>query len=468
MRWFLYITVFASILLADHTNGANRNVVLFVTDDHSPDAGCYGNPVIQTPNLDALCRAGVRFDRAYCTTASCSASRSVILSGLHNHANGHYGHEHSYHHFRAYDSIESLPVRLSKAGYRTGRIGKLHVGPEEVFHFETALPGNARSPVEMADNCRSFLKSSDKRPFFLYFCTADPHRGAGHVPDALHNPNSFGNRPAGYPGVTEVKYKPEEVIVPPFLPDTPVCREELAQYYQSVSRVDQGLGRLVEHLKSAGVFDDTLIIFTSDHGIAFPGGKTTLYQPGMTVPLVVHGPPVTKPGSVTKIMASHVDLTPTILDFAGALEANHAFHGRSWLPVLNDEQHKEWNVTFGSHTFHEITMYYPMRVVRQGQYKLIWNLAHELPYPFASDLWEAPTWQERWSRGMGALYGKRSVRDYIHRPEFELYDLESDPDEVNNLADDVEHANRLKALKAKLQEFQKTTKDPWELKWRYE
>jgi N-sulfoglucosamine sulfohydrolase len=447
---------------------APPNVVLFVTDDHSPDAGCYGNPMIKTPSLDALAVEGIRFDRAYCTTASCSASRSVILTGMHNHANGHYGHEHAYHHFRSFDNVQSLPVLLAKAGYRTGRVGKLHVGPEEVFHFETPIPGNARSPVEMADNCRKFLTAGDGRPFFLYFCTADPHRGGGTVAGDPHKPDAFGNRPGGYPGVGEVIYDPGDIIVPPFLPDTPVCRAELAQYYQSVSRIDQGLGRLVQHLKDAGAYDQTLIIFTSDHGIAFPGGKTTLYQPGMAVPLVVRGPGVKKPGSTTRIMASHVDLTPTILDAAGALPAETSFHGRSWLEAMNREEDQAWNEVYASHTFHEITMYYPMRVVRQGQYKLIWNIAHDLPYPFASDLRDAATWQDRYRQGPETLYGKRTVAQYIHRPEFELYDLEADPDETQNLADKPERAKLLADMKTRLQQFQKRTGDPWELKWRYE
>lgn len=468
MNWKPLLSLILSLVFTTAAHAAAKNVVLFVTDDHSPDAGCYGNPVIQTPHLDALAKNGVRFDRAYCTTASCSASRSVILTGLHNHANGHYGHEHAYHHFRAFDRIESLPVRLAKAGYRTARIGKLHVGPESVFHFETALPGNARSPVQMADNCRKFLAADDGRPFFLYFCTADPHRSGGSIPGAAHNPDPFGNRPEGYPGIEEVTYDPKDVIVPPFLPDTPVCRAELAQYYQSVSRIDQGLGRLVQHLKDAGAFEDTLIIFTSDHGIAFPGGKTTLYQGGMTVPLVVHGPAIKKPGSVTRIMVSHTDLTPTILDFAGALPEGHKLHGRSWLQAMNQTEHPDWNEIYASHTFHEITMYYPMRVVREGRYKLIWNIAHGLPYPFASDLWAAPTWQDRYRQGMDTLYGKRTVGEYIHRPKFELYDLEADPHETTNLAKEEDHAERLAALKGKLQAFQKRTDDPWELKWRYE
>jgi N-sulfoglucosamine sulfohydrolase len=112
-----------------------------------------------------------------------------------------------------------------------------------------------------------------------------------------------------------------------------------------------------------------------------------------------------------------------------------------------------------------MTMYYPMRVVRERRWKLIWNLAHPLPFPSASDLWESATWQDVYRKGKDAGYGKRTVGAYLHRPAFELYDLESDPDEVHNLAGDPKHAERLEALKAKLKAFQQRTDDPWVLKW---
>jgi len=186
------------------------NIVLIVSDDHGVDAvGCYGNPVIKTPNLDGLAAEGVRFTNVFCTTASCSASRSVILTGMYNHANGQYGHQHSYHHFISFPDIKSLPVLLTEAGYRTGRIGKYHVAPDEVYKFDVALRGNSRSPVEMANNCRDFISGDDGRPFFLYFCTSDPHRGGGKAEELQYKPDRFGNRAQGeYPGVKEVKYDP--------------------------------------------------------------------------------------------------------------------------------------------------------------------------------------------------------------------------------------------------------------------
>ena len=479
---FLLTVIFCGL----SATAAPRNVVLFVTDDQSPDAGCYGNLAARTPHLDRLATEGVLMSSAFCTTASCSASRSVILTGQYNHATGQYGHQHSYHHFRTYNGIRSLPVRLNSAGYRTCRIGKYHVGPEKVYKFETVLKANSRSPVEMANKCRPFLNAADKRPYFLYFCTSDPHRGGGTV-KAPYGPNAFGNRPFGFPGVEPIKHDPSRVFVHDFLPDTPVCRAELAQYYQSVSRIDQGLGRLIKLIKESGTYDQTMIIFTSDHGIAFPGAKTTLYEGGMRIPMVIRNPYGRRDGKPCNAMVTLADLTPTILDFARAKPKQPArakrpkgkrkrrrtgpsnvLHGRSFLSALESIDPRGWDEVYASHTFHEITMYYPMRVVRTRRYKLIWNLAHQLPYPFASDLWAAPTWQDIYRQGMSAKYGKRTVKAYIHRAKFELYDLVEDPHEVKNLAASPKHATRLKRLKEKLKAFQQRTRDPWILKWRYE
>ncbi|HNY77794.1 MAG: sulfatase [Sedimentisphaerales bacterium] len=474
-RQFLRLSAAAALATSSWTSvraagAASRrsNVVLIVADDHGRgDLGCYGNRVVRTPHLDALAAEGVRFTHAFCTTASCSASRSVILSGLYNHYNGQYGHEHSYHHFRSFDHVRSLPVLLSQAGYRTARVGKYHVAPEEVYKFDVALPGNSRSPVQMADNCRDFVAGDDARPFFLYFCTSDPHRGGGKATELPHQPDRFGNRDQGYPGIEEVTYDPEKAIVPDYLPDIPECRAELAQYYQAVWRVDQGVGRLINVLKQAGRYDDTIVVYLSDNGIAFPGAKTTLYEPGMNLPCIVRTPWQKNRGIACDALVNYADLAPTILDLAGATPSDYEFHGRSFKSVLEREHVDGWDTTYASHTFHEITMYYPMRVVRERRFKLIWNIAHGLEYPFASDLWESATWQGNLKRG-NTTYGKRTIDAYLHRPRFELYDLQSDPHEVVNLADDPKHKDKLDEMKARLKAFQKRTRDPWILKWDYE
>ena len=462
--------------LSNRVYGAPKNVVMFVVDDQGLDAGCYGNPVIQTPNLDQLAQEGTRFTNAFCTTASCSASRSVILSGLQNHANGQYGHMHSYNNFHSHTNIRTLPVILSESGYRTASVGKYHVQPEAVYHFDQYLKGNqggSRNPVSMANLSESFIRQDSDQPFFLYFCTSDPHRGGGYATDLPFGPNYFGNNQT-YEGVTEVTYQPDDVIVPSYLPDTPECRAELGQYYQSVSRIDQGLGRLIEILKEANQYENTLILYLSDNGIAFPGAKTTLYDPGMNLPLIVRSPDQTQRNLTTNAMVSWVDLTPTILDYAGIdliQEKGNAtpyrFHGRSFLDTLSELNPKGWNVVYASHTFHEITMYYPMRVIRTKRYKYILNLAHQLPYPFASDLHAAPTWQGIIKSG-AKKYGQRDVSAYLQRPRHELYNVEADPHEIVNLADNPEFSNTLKSLQSQLKTFQEETRDPWIVKYKYE
>src|SRR5262249_51824058 len=193
---------------------------------------------------------------------------------------------------------------------------------EEVYRFQTYLKGNqggSRNPVSMAEKCREVIAAKDERPFFLYFATSDPHRGGGTVEDDPQKPDRFGNGPK-YEGVKGASSDPAKLTVPPFLPDPRACRAELAQYYQSVSRVDQGVGRLVAILKECGKYDDTLILYLSDNGMAFPGSKTTLYEPGMRLPLIVRSPGQKTRGKATDAMVTWADLTPTVLEFAGVKE----------------------------------------------------------------------------------------------------------------------------------------------------
>ena len=194
---------------------------------------------------------------------------------------------------------------------------------------------------------------------------------------------------------------------------------------------------------------------------------------------------------VNDALISHTDLTPTLLDAAEGYDADNraprnflsvppvgigenagpkfsCYHGRSWLNLLGKEHGDGWDEVSASHTFHEIQMYYPMRAIRDRRFKLIWNIAAPLPFPFASDLWAASTWQTQHQIGLAAPYGKRTVGSYIQRPAFELYDLQADPAESLNLAGDPAFAFQLESMKARIKAMQHTTDDPWVLKWDYE
>ena len=384
LTWFLMSwALLANADDATKPKPAAKNVVVIVADDLGWQLGCYGDQQAKTPNIDKLAAEGVRFTRAYCTTASCSASRSVLMTGLFNHATGHYGHAHGDGHFSTYDSVRTLPVMMTEAGYRTCSIGKYHLAPEATYHFETyrndGIQGS-RNSVCMAENAKAWITEKDDRPFFLYWCSTDPHRAA----------QGFANSPKDdfYPGVTPTRFKPNEMKVPSWLPDAPEVRQEWAEFYEAINRLDQGVGTLMQALKDSGHWDDTLVLFLADNGPPFPGAKTTLYDPGARLPLIVRDPK--QPHRVTTdALACWADITPTILDWCevtpkpappivprenggspeGARPAKNAktqpvtFHGRSFLKALTDEHAAKngFGEIFGSHTFHEVTMYYPMR-----------------------------------------------------------------------------------------------------------
>src|SRR5262249_18466998 len=173
--------------------------------------------------------------------------------------------------------------------------------------------------------------------------------------------------------------------------DQPEVRQELADYYQAVSRLDHGVGLMLETLRKAGRAEDTLVIFLSDNGIPFPGAKTTQYDAGLHLPLIISSPAQEQRGLTNAAMVNWADITPTILDWARV--QSPALPGRSILPILEKKAPKGWDIVFGSHVFHEVTNYYPMRTMRTRTHKYILNLASPLDFPFASDLYYSKTWQ---------------------------------------------------------------------------
>lgn len=455
------------MLSAQHTENKQPNIVLFVVDDlGTDDAGCYGNPVIKTPGLDYLATQGTRFTHAFCTSSSCSASRSVILTGLYNHATGHYGHTHGEFHFSAFDHIRSLPMILDSAGYRTMHVGKLHVAPRSVFKFDKYHPSkeeypdevwksideapyytfaNSRAPETLAEDMRSFIADTTGSPFFLYFCTFEPHspfRRQGS--DTIY---------------------PQDVIVPSHLPDIQEVREKLAIYYMSMQRADKGLKHLIEVLKETGKWDNTVILFVSDNGRPFPNAKTNLYDPGIRLPFVFRNPYQNTQGIVTDAMVNYADITPTLLDFAGVDLSHYKFHGRSFRSQLDKTKSIGFDTVYASHTFHETQMYYPMRMIRDRNYKFIWNLAFEQPYPLGVGAKEFAGFIERNNL---KYIGKRKVSDYLQRPQYELYDLNADTEEVNNLAYKPKYKAMMEYYIKRLYSFQHTTGDIWDVYQDYE
>lgn len=453
-RWILaalLLPALAPPAVAQDTK--KKNVVLLVADDLGMQLGCYGDRTTRTPNLDRLAAQGTRFTHGFASVASCSASRATLLTGMPTHQCGQFGHAHAEHNIHSFRQVRSIPLLLSAAGYRTGIVGKLHVQPQAVYPFHVETP--ARNVVQLADQVRVFLAGRNGMPFYLHVGFGEPHRvGAG-----------FGNDAKLAAGVPAVTFDPAAVTVPAFLPDNADTRGEWAGYLQAIARLDHGVGLVLRVLEEAGVMDDTLLIFLSDNGPPFQGAKTTLYDPGVHLPLLVRRPG-SKTAATTNAMASWTDIAPTVFDWAG-VPAPKGLPGRSLLPVLTQERPTGWDVVYGSHQFHEITMYYPMRMVRTRTHKYLLNLAHGLEVPHASDLWASTTWQGVLRRG-DRTFGRRTTAAYLNRPREELYDLTADPDEVRNLAADAGAANVLADLRARCRAWQEATSDPWVVKYRHE
>ncbi len=438
-----------------------KNVLLLISDNQTwHDVGCYGNEVVATPNLDRLASEGVRFRQAFATTASCGPSRAVIYSGLLTHSNGQYAHPHAEHNQQIRPTVTTVFERLKKKGYRTGLIGKDHIKPMEKYPIDFKPRGSSRDVVWMAKQAEEFLNikssSSESEPFFLVLSYSDPHPtsrdgiGWGAVRD--------------YPGYQTLKYDPDDINVPGFLPDTAEVRESIAGYYQQISRMDFGVGLALQALEKSGTADETLVIFISDHGTSEPGAMGTHYEPGVRVPFIVRTPNA-KAGHVNEALVAFTDITPTILDWTGTDFDTSEVHGRSFLPVLNQQDPPEWRSALLSHVGHDVFANYPMRTLRHPRYKLIWNLTWQAEYPLPIDTYERRLW-DGIRKNAATHIGPRTVEQFLNRPQLELYDLQADPWETKNLADEPEHANRKAAMVKELVSKLEKQGDPWLRKYR--
>lgn len=432
---------------------AKRNILLMIADDLGRDLGCFGNGGAVTPELDALAARSVSFDNAFCTTASCSSSRSVIYSGRQNHEIGHYGHEHGINHFSTFDDTATLPAIFNDAGFLTAIIGKVHVGPEAVYPWTMRMEGNGRDVSSIAARARSVVDraAQEGRPFHMTIGFQDPHRARGR--------KSFANE-TDWPGVDARKFSPEADEVPDYLPDLPEVREELAEYHQAVNRLDQGVGMVLRVLADTGVEDDTLVLFISDNGVPFLNAKSTLYAAGCRLPFLLRVPGGPQ-GLRNPNFVSLIDILPTFMDWAGIGPDDPARRGRSLLPILGQTEMQDgWRHVFGSHTFHEVTNYYPVRCLRTDRYSYLKNVAWRLDFPLASDIYGSLTF-EAVRKHPPHMIGGRSVRDFFRRPHEELYDLTADPHETRNIASDPAHSDTLAAMRQQVEDWQKQTRDPW-------
>ncbi|XP_012534766.1 N-sulphoglucosamine sulphohydrolase isoform X1 [Monomorium pharaonis] len=464
------------------TDTAQKNVLLLLADDAGFEMRSYLNKICQTPNLDKLAKKSLLFNNAYTSVSSCSPSRSAILTGLPSHQNGMYGLHHGVHHFNSFDNIQSLPKILKKSNIRTGIIGKKHVGPSNVYPFDFAYTEENNSILQVGRNIthikllvREFFSQNKTQPFFLYVAFHDPHR-CGHThPEYGNFCEKFGNGDVGMgtiPDWNPIYYQWEQVKVPYYVQDTEAARRDIAAQYTTISRLDKGVGLVLEELENAGFKDNTLVIYTSDNGIPFPNGRTNLYDPGMAEPMMISSPIYGhRKNSVTYSMTSLLDIVPTILDWFNVTYVDEDSNeisssqltGKSLLPLLLEEPIENNTAIFASQTHHEVTMYYPMRAIRTKRHKLIHNINYRMPFPIDQDFYVSPTFQDILNRTKNHQFlpWYKSLKKYYQRPEWELYDLKFDPEELNNIASKPSVKSIFVELKKRLLNWLETTKDPW-------
>ena len=429
--------------------GKRPNILLIVSDDNGPHFSCYGDPNVTTPHLDGLAAEGVRLQRAFVTQSICSPARSSIFTGLYPHQNGQLGlATHNYAMFREF---ANLPSVLKSAGYRTGIIGKLHVNPESAFPFDYRwrdpefISYGSRDVAKIAEMAGSFMKEGGK-PFFLMVNHPDAHapflRQQNGVPPDPLEPKDIGDLSFG--GV-----------------DTDRIRGYIANYYNCIRRLDTGVGLLLDQLAASGHRDDTLVVYVGDHGPNFSRGKGTCYETGLQVPFLLRWPGAISEGLVQEELVSIIDILPTVLDAAG-LEPEESLPGKSLLPLLRGDKTAWREYVFGEWHAGNPRIYFPQRSVRDDRFKLIVSLLDDRPNAPAVQASD-PRW---WVNGATAEEIARApevVRNgyetWMHPPGEELYDLESDPEEFDNLAGRPEFAAIQERLRQALRVWQKQTDD---------
>jgi arylsulfatase A-like enzyme len=403
------------------------NILFLIADDLSWDGlACYGNTAVQTPNLDRLAIEGMRFENCFVSSAQCSPNRSSIFTGCTPHTTST-----SRLHTPMPEWEPSILEPLKQAGYFTGAMRKVHQGEDfnKRFDFYTQDP---KAPFE-----KFFDAVPQGKPFWFQFGSTDPHRP--------YRPGAFS--PA---------HDPAKVRVPAFLPDHPEVRKDLAIYHDYTARFDKECGQVLALLEKRGMLENTLIVVTGDNGMPFPRAKGTCYDPGLRVPLLIKWPRKVKP-SVKRELIAHVDLAPTWLDAAG-LPVPKKMQGRSFLPLLTGGEYKPNTEVFSERNWHD--NFDPIRSVRTDRYKLIINAAPHVPYRPAWDLADSPSWKTIQDLGRRGNLTPAQIRMLDpSRPAAELYDLQKDPDEFNNLATSPAHREVYDDLMRRLSAWMSRTYD---------
>ncbi len=423
---------------------ARPNIIIFHSHDYGQFVHCYGVKTVHTPHFDKLAEEGVRFAQSFCTAPGCSPSRASLFTGRYPHNNGVMGLTHANFAWDLYPGEKHLAQFLKEAGYATVAIGAIHethsgaarLGYQKYINKSKATPGTTAGLAELR------RLAAAGQPFYLYAGFGDTHRqrypsGSGPMSGLV-----------GFPGPNLQPDDSLGVEVPPYLRDTPGTRAELAGLQGAMRHLDEELGRWMDAVHELGLESNTLMIVTTDHGIAMPRAKCSVYDPGIQVALLLRcaGRPGWYGGIVRRELVSNIDVLPTILELVGIpIPVN--VQGRSFAPLLAGRPYTPNREIFCELTYHDY--YDPVRCIRTETHKLIANFSTAPSFMDPSQMW----------RPMSDPVVPTNPATAYH-PYLELYDLTNDPWERVNLANNARYASLRNQLAARLYQHMVQTGDP--------
>lgn len=439
-------------------SAAPPNIVLVLFEDMSPRVGAFGDALAVTPNFDKIAAEGVRYTNVFTTSGVCAPSRAALITGRYQHTIGAQhmrttnavglatGGPQPYLAVPAAD-VKAFPETLRAAGYYTSNDSKMDYQFGEPFTIWDASEEGA-----------DWSSRSDDQPFFHMRTFFNTHESAIWPKDMTPtNPVEafIVNRNQTVFATRQVTVAPEDVEVPPYLPDTDTVRRDLARHYDNIAFTDAQLGELYDRLEAEGLLDDTILIVSTDHGDGLPRMKRSLYDSGLHVPMVIRYPDGWGAGSVNEEMISFIDLAPTILSWAG-LKKSDGLHGADFSGTDRAPQ-RDHIFAAQDRMDSELSR---RRAVRDTRFKYIRNFQAGDPYfePLAFRD-SQPSMKALWAGLEDGTLPPEAARLFEPLPEEQLYDTLADPHEVRNLVEDAGYAGDLERLRSKLDTWLETYGD---------